>query len=147
MSAVHQSHTQGALTAMQARGEVMKLEGCASPSSRGWDAASARAAGPVSPAAADMLAVICTLRGAGHFDLARRVEACWRRGPAVVDALLKLVRQLQADHEREELSPGVTTDDLEEAWALLGDVAGVEASTDNDHSPSPAARRDQPRSR
>lgn len=36
------------LTAMQARGEVMEPEGCASPTGRGGDAAPARAAGPAS---------------------------------------------------------------------------------------------------
>jgi hypothetical protein len=81
----------------------------------------------VTPTTDDMRAVINVLTAHRHYDLARRLKACWQSGPAVVDMLLQLVRKLQADHEREELSPSVSVADLEGAWALLGEVAGVEA--------------------
>jgi glycine cleavage system regulatory protein len=90
-------------------------------------AARAILAMPVAPASEDLRAAINVLGGHGHWELARRLEACLQRGPAVVDILLRITRTLQADHEREELSPGVSVSDLDEARAMLADVAGVEA--------------------
>jgi hypothetical protein len=39
--------------------------------------------------------------------------------PALARALLRLTIALQADHDREELSPSVSAADLDEAWELL----------------------------
>ena len=86
--------------------------------------AAAQSMHPVAPTTDDMRAVINVLGAHRHYELAHRLNACWESGPAVVDMLLQLVRKLQSDHEREELSPSVSAADLEAAWGLLGEVAG-----------------------